>query len=68
MRQMMRRVKAKQLTAPRRAVLDSPRGAAIRRAVDDRAAIMSIYSTLSKPDRALLPDVEPTVNAEVRDL
>jgi serine/threonine-protein kinase len=48
-----------------RAVLDSPRGAAIRRAVDERAAIMSIYSTLSKPDRAMLPDVEPTVNALV---
>ena len=48
-----------------RAVLDSPRGAAIRRAVDDRAAILSIYSTLSKPDRALLPDVEPTVNGLV---
>jgi serine/threonine-protein kinase len=48
-----------------RAVLDSPRGAAIRRAVEERAAIMSIFSTLSKADRALLPDVEPTVNALV---
>jgi serine/threonine protein kinase len=50
--------------APRE-VLDSPRGAAIRRAAEDRAAILDIVGTLSKPDRALLPDLAPTVNALV---
>ena len=50
--------------APRE-ILDSPRGAAIRRAAEDRAAILAIVATLSKPDRALLPDLVPTVNALV---
>ena len=48
-----------------REVLDSPRGSAIRRAAEDRAAILDIVATLSKPDRALLPDLAPTVNALV---
>jgi serine/threonine protein kinase len=48
-----------------REILDSPRGAAIRRAAEDRAAILDIVATLSKPDRALLPDLVPTVNALV---
>jgi len=48
-----------------REVLESPEGAAIRRAADDRAAILHIVSTLSKADRALLPDIAPTANALV---
>lgn len=48
-----------------RQILDSPVGAAIRRAAEDRAAILNIVANLSKPDRALLPDLEPTVNALV---
>lgn len=50
--------------APRE-ILDRPVGAAIRRAVEDRAAILHIVTSLSKPDRALLPDVAPTVDALV---
>jgi hypothetical protein len=50
--------------APRE-VLNSPQGAAIRRAAEDRAAILDIVSSLPKTDRALLPDIEPTVNALV---
>ncbi len=50
--------------APRE-ILDSPQGAAIRRAAEDRAAILDIVANLSKPDRALLPDVVSTVNSLV---
>jgi serine/threonine-protein kinase len=50
--------------APRE-VLESPHGAAIRRAVEDRAAIMDIVAKLSKVDRALLPDIHPAVNGLV---
>ena len=50
--------------APRE-VLESPEGAAIRRAAEDRAAILEIVARLSKPDRALIPDVESTVKALV---
>jgi serine/threonine-protein kinase len=46
-----------------RAVLESPHGAAIRRAAEDRAAIVAVVGGLSKQDRALIPDVIPTVNA-----
>jgi serine/threonine-protein kinase len=48
-----------------REILESAHGAAIRRAVEDRAAILDIVASLSKPDRALLPDIEPTVKALV---
>jgi len=48
-----------------REILDSPQGAAIRRAAEDRAAIMDIFRGLSKSDRVLLPDLEATVNALV---
>jgi serine/threonine protein kinase len=48
--------------APRE-VIDGPHGPAIRRAAEDRAAILDILRSLPKPDRALLPDLEPTVNA-----
>ncbi len=48
-----------------REILESPRGAVIRRAAEDRAAILAIIAKLPKPDRALLPDLVPTVNALV---
>jgi serine/threonine protein kinase len=48
-----------------REVLEGARGAAIRRAVDDRAAIAETMASLSKVDRAMLPDIEPTVNGLV---
>jgi serine/threonine-protein kinase len=47
------------LAAPE--VLESPEGGAIRRAVEDRAAILQIYDKLSKSDRASLPDLTATV-------
>ncbi len=50
--------------APRE-VIDSPYGAAIRRALEDRAAIVDIVSKLSKVDRALLPDIDPAVKGLV---
>ncbi len=50
--------------APRE-VLDSPYGPAIRRALEDRAAIVAIVSKLSKVDRALLPDIDPAVKGLV---
>jgi serine/threonine-protein kinase len=50
--------------APRE-VLDSPQGVAVRRAVEERSAILAIVRKLSKADRALLPDLEPTVNGLV---
>ncbi|HEX2717304.1 MAG TPA: serine/threonine-protein kinase [Gemmatimonadaceae bacterium] len=46
-------------------ILESPYGVAIRRAADDRAAILDIFAHLPKPDRSLLPDLQPTVNALV---
>ena len=57
------RQRAKQLEklAPRE-VLESPHGAAIRRAVADRAAIFQLAASLSKTDRALLSDLAPTVD------
>ena len=50
--------------APRE-ILDGPHGPAIRRAAEDRAAILDIVATLPKADRALIPDVVPAVNALV---
>ncbi|MFL5560630.1 MAG: serine/threonine-protein kinase [Gemmatimonadaceae bacterium] len=57
------RQRAKQLEklAPRE-VLESPHGAAIRRAVADRGAILQLAASLSKTDRALLSDLAPTVD------
>jgi protein kinase-like protein len=46
-------------------LLETPFGAAIRRAVEDRAAILEIWSKLSKQDRAQLPELQSTVNALV---
>jgi serine/threonine-protein kinase len=48
-----------------REILESPYGAAIRRAAEDRAAILDIVANLPKPDRALLPDIGPTVKGLV---
>ncbi len=42
-------------------VLESPEGAAIRRAVEDRAAILQVFEKLPKTDRASLPDLTATV-------
>jgi len=44
-----------------RAVRDGPDGGAIRRAVEDRAAILQLFGKLSKADRARLPDLAVTV-------
>jgi serine/threonine-protein kinase len=48
-----------------RAVLESPEGAAIRRAVEERSAILDNFAKLSKVDRASLPDLTSTVKALV---
>ena len=48
-----------------RAVLESLEGAIIRRAVEDRTAIMDIFAKLSKEDRAMLPDLAVTVKSLV---
>jgi serine/threonine protein kinase len=50
--------------APRE-VLESEYGAAIRRAVEDRAAILEIAAKLPKEDRAQLKELGPTTNALV---
>ncbi len=50
--------------APRE-ILEGPLGSSIRRAVEDRNAILSIAAGLSKADREMLPDLAPTVNALV---
>lgn len=43
--------------------LEGPFGAALRQAADDGAFIIETVRTLPRADRALLPDVTPTVNA-----
>jgi serine/threonine protein kinase len=48
-----------------REILDGLEGAVIRRAVGDRSAILAIVASLPKADRALIPEVEPTVKALV---
>jgi serine/threonine-protein kinase len=53
-----------QKLAPRE-ILESAQGAAIRRAAGERIAILDIVAKLPKADRALLPDIAPTVNALV---
>lgn len=47
-------------------LLDSPQGAAIRQAVEDRIAISEIVAALPKSERAMLPDLAATVNALVQ--
>jgi serine/threonine-protein kinase len=46
-----------------REVLEGPHGAAIRRAAEDRAAILDTAAGLKEADRALLPDLVPTVES-----
>lgn len=46
-----------------REILESPHGLAIRRAEEDRAEILAIAAHLSPGDRALLPDLDATVDA-----
>ena len=46
-----------------REILEGPYGTALRRAAEDRAAILDIASGLKEADRALLPDLVPTVEA-----
>jgi serine/threonine protein kinase len=48
-----------------RPVLESAHGVAIRRAAEERAAILDVVKKLSKAERQMLPDVVPTVNALV---
>lgn len=48
-----------------RELLESPYGAAIRRAVEDRTAILEIWNKLSKRERGQLPELQPTVNGLV---
>ncbi|HET7188300.1 MAG TPA: protein kinase [Gemmatimonadaceae bacterium] len=57
-------VKRLEKLAPRD-VLDGPHGIAIRRAAQDRSAILDIAGNLPKSDRALIPDLESTVDALV---
>jgi len=47
-------------------VAASPYGAAVHRAMDDRAAIAELGARLGPADRAMIPDVLPTVEALVR--
>src|SRR3712207_6943071 len=44
-------------------IFAGPHGRAVRRAAADRAAILEAVSKLEKPDRELIPDVTPTVEA-----
>jgi hypothetical protein len=46
-------------------VLRGPRGEAVRSALGDKAAIVALLEALPAPDRALLPEVMPTVDALV---
>jgi hypothetical protein len=48
-----------------RDVLDGPHGTAVRRAATDRSAILDVAGNLPKSDRALIPDLESTVDALV---
>jgi serine/threonine-protein kinase len=48
-----------------REILESPHGAAIRRAAEERLVILNIFAKLSKQDRAQLPELPATVNALV---
>jgi serine/threonine-protein kinase len=46
-------------------VLAGPHGAAVRRAVEDQAAIGEAINKLPKTDRDMIPDVSPTVDSLV---
>jgi serine/threonine-protein kinase len=47
------------------AVLAGPHGATVRGAVDDGLTVRETLARLSPPDRAIIPDVQPTVAALV---
>ena len=47
-------------------VVNGPHGAAVRRAADDQAAVREMVHLLPAADRALLPDIQPTVDALVK--
>ena len=51
--------------APGSGIQGSPYMAAVRRATDDRAAILEAVRRMGKTDRRLLPDILPTVNGLV---
>jgi hypothetical protein len=51
------------LAAPE--VLNGQYGPAVRRAAEDRAAVLEVLHKLPPADRAVVPDVAPTVNALV---
>jgi serine/threonine-protein kinase len=44
-------------------VLEGPHGRSVRRAAADRAAILDVIARLDRPDREMIPDVVPTVDA-----
>jgi len=46
-----------------REILEGPYGTALRRSAEDRAAILDIAAGLKEADRALLPDLVPTVES-----
>jgi len=48
-----------------REVLESPYGTSVRKAAEDRAAMMEIAAKLSKEERTQLRDLEPTLDALV---
>jgi serine/threonine protein kinase len=48
---------------PRSEVLAGPHGKQVRRAADNRAAILEVVARLSPGERQLIPDVLPTVDA-----
>jgi hypothetical protein len=50
-------------TKPTQDVLSGAHGRHVRRAADDRAAILEVVGRLSPEERGLIPDVAPTVDA-----
>jgi hypothetical protein len=48
-----------------RDVLQGPHGAAIREAMNSKAAIVDVLAKLSPADRQMLPEIQPTVDALV---
>ena len=51
-----------------RPVIDGPRGAALRQAIADRRAIRELVERLGAADRALLPDVQQTADALLKQM
>jgi hypothetical protein len=66
-----RRATAPDVSGVPREVLESPHGVAVRDAAEARAMITDVLAKLSEPDRAMLPDIMPTVdqlNERIRSL